>query len=1083
MSSSAPSNPDNATVAGKAAPHASSLARGTSVGRYLLLDELGHGGMGVVYKAYDPQLDRPIALKLIQTAEDSVTALRDRLLREAQALARLSHPNVIAVHDVGVFEGQVFVAVEYVEGQTLKQWLAGAQRSQSEILDVFLAAGEGLAAAHRVGLVHRDFKPDNVMVANDGRVRVLDFGLARSADGAALQPGLEASASGERTDVDDTARDRELPSLADERSSNTSKPLSSPLTHFGAVVGTPRFMPLEQHLGKPVDASCDQFSFCVSLHFALYGEFPFPGKSETELIESLREGRFVAPPPGSEVPLWLRRVIVRGLAMMPPDRFPSMAALLDALRADPKVARKRLLRAAALVVAVVAALAAIGVAGVGVKARRDLTEQARLAQLFGEEVEKIAAISRHAAHLPLHDTRRETEAIVARIERLKQRMRALGPLAAGPGHLALGRGYLALGRYDDALGELEAARTTGYVRPELSFALGLVHGKLYERALARLEKTGDAKRDAARRREMVKAHAEPALWYLKDVEKDPDAGVEAPEYVEGLIAFYEQRFDEAIALARKTGERVLWEYEGHTLLGDIHVQAGRERYWKGDIDGALIEFGRAGEAYQAASALAPSGLAAYVGACQQLIEIAEIQVDRAQSPAPTVEAAVAACAKAATARPDDPAPLVAQATAWDTLANYQTEHDADPTEARQRAVRFGESALVVAPRDAGANEIIAWGLLGLAEYRYDQGGDPRELTAQAIPRARRALELNPGLSDVFRLLSRCYGLNGSYEEAHGIDPRKSFETAIEHARKTVALEPESYNAWNTVGDGLSSLGTWQASHGIDATRTLAESVEAFVKVTQLSPALDYGFSNACEVTRTLGETEQRYGRDPRPSFEKSIAFCRQSTRLNANWAGSWQGLGHNYVSLADWQREHDIDPSPSLVEARGALGRALEIDHAHALARQELAKAALTQARWLIRNQRDPQRAFAEAEAQARRALALHASDRAESLRVAASVHRFRAEWRHEQHLAIEQDLRAGLGLAARAVDENPSLASAHVVQGALELVAARAARAPAERRSAAERARAAFDKALAIDATLERELRPLETEATRLAP
>src|SRR4051794_1363964 len=168
------------------------LVRGTTVGRYLLVDQVGEGGMGVVYKAYDPELDRPIALKLLHM-HDAADALRERLLREAQALARLSHPNVIAVYDVGVYEGHVFIAVEFVAGKTLRQWVAQERRSEREILDVFLAAGEGLAAAHRVGLVHRDFKPDNVMVGDDGRVRVLDFGLARMPDLVAGAPAIPSS--------------------------------------------------------------------------------------------------------------------------------------------------------------------------------------------------------------------------------------------------------------------------------------------------------------------------------------------------------------------------------------------------------------------------------------------------------------------------------------------------------------------------------------------------------------------------------------------------------------------------------------------------------------------------------------------------------------------------------------------------------------------------------------------------------------------------------------------------------------------------------------------------------------------------
>jgi serine/threonine protein kinase len=162
---------------------ASILPRGTLLGRFIVLDVIGSGGMGVVYVAYDPELDRKVALKLIRLDRRSDRGRSEsRLLREAQALARLSHPNVITVYDVGLLEVRLFLAMEYVPGLSLDAWLAAAPRRRAEILRVFLEAGRGLAAAHGAGLVHRDFKPGNVLVGDDGRVVVLDFGLARAAE-------------------------------------------------------------------------------------------------------------------------------------------------------------------------------------------------------------------------------------------------------------------------------------------------------------------------------------------------------------------------------------------------------------------------------------------------------------------------------------------------------------------------------------------------------------------------------------------------------------------------------------------------------------------------------------------------------------------------------------------------------------------------------------------------------------------------------------------------------------------------------------------------------------------------------------
>ena len=357
------------------------LARGTCVGRYVVIDRIGQGGMGVVYRAYDPELDRPIAIKLVAADDDEASsAKRDRLLREAQALARLQHPNVIAVHDVGTFRGVVFIAMDFVEGKTLRAWLRDKPRRPREILDAFLAAGEGLAAAHRAGLVHRDFKPDNVLVGNDGRVRVLDFGLARDADAAdghvsAPRPRLDPSeldVTGEAT-VDDrpsakaevTQPRRELPPLVtptpappSQTSGGAANMLATPLTRSDAVIGTPRFMAPEQGRGQKADARADQFSFCVALYHALYGNYPYPRTADEAADEAWR---LADPPPRATVPRWLRAALVRGLGERPADRWPSMAELLAALRADPALKRQRLWRAAAIVAVLGSVAVTVGV--------------------------------------------------------------------------------------------------------------------------------------------------------------------------------------------------------------------------------------------------------------------------------------------------------------------------------------------------------------------------------------------------------------------------------------------------------------------------------------------------------------------------------------------------------------------------------------------------------------------------------------------------------------------------------------------------------------------------------------------------
>jgi tRNA A-37 threonylcarbamoyl transferase component Bud32/tetratricopeptide (TPR) repeat protein len=305
------------------------LARGASLGRYVVLDMIGAGAMGVVYAAWDPELQRKVALKVLRPDRGEDGSIGgERLLREAQAMAQLQHPNVIAVHDVGTVGDRVFVAMEIVEGETLDSWRRAGPHGWREVLRVLRQAGEGLLAAHAAGLVHRDFKPDNVLIGVDGRVRVTDFGLARPSDSA---PVL-APADG--------------PLLA------------ATLERTGMLVGTPAYMAPEQIDRAGTDARSDIFSFCLTLYEALYDERPFAGDDLASLRDEIRAGAVRQPPSSSCVPARVRRLVVRGLAADPDARYPTMSALFhDLERASRR--RGRLLALAAAVLAVVATTAIV----------------------------------------------------------------------------------------------------------------------------------------------------------------------------------------------------------------------------------------------------------------------------------------------------------------------------------------------------------------------------------------------------------------------------------------------------------------------------------------------------------------------------------------------------------------------------------------------------------------------------------------------------------------------------------------------------------------------------------------------------
>ncbi|MBK9751938.1 MAG: serine/threonine protein kinase [Nannocystis sp.] len=308
------------------------------IGPYQVQRLLGEGGMGVVYAAYDDKLERTVALKLIRGAAMRRPDGRARTLREARALARVSHPNVVHVYQVGEVDDEIYVAMELLTGPTLRAWLAARPRAWREVLAVFRQAGEGLAAAHRQGVVHRDFKPANVIVGDDGRVRVLDFGLAHfgeDGEARALPP------AGEITDV--------------------------LLTQTGAVLGTPAYMAAEQFAGARGDTKTDQFSFCTALYEALYGQRPFVGDQLGTLAQAVQGGQVLPVKHRHDVPPWLHRVVVRGLQPDPATRWASLDALLLALNPPASQTRRGRL------VATVAAASALLIGGVGYVYNREST--------------------------------------------------------------------------------------------------------------------------------------------------------------------------------------------------------------------------------------------------------------------------------------------------------------------------------------------------------------------------------------------------------------------------------------------------------------------------------------------------------------------------------------------------------------------------------------------------------------------------------------------------------------------------------------------------------------------------------------
>ena len=1019
--------------------------------RYELIELLGRGGMGEVHKAFDPRLGRHVALKVMRDATPDQAA---RLVNEARAQARVEHAHVCKVYGVGELDNKLpFIALQFIEGKMLSA--VAKQMTREERVAVVRDVADALHAAHRQGLVHRDVKPSNILVErheSGWHPYVTDFGIAREIDA----PGL---------------------------------------TKTGVVTGTPLYMAPEQARGQTskIDRRTDVYGLGATMYELLCGRRPFEGDSSLTVIWKLLNEE--VPPPRAidpSIPVDLETIVMKCLEKEPERRYESARALADDLKAwadgEPIQARRtslgyRLWKRAGKNKAMVSTALALLVAGVvggayALHARTQAVEQAKLANEFGQEVERNDALARIAALLPLHDTRKERQIIEARMKELETRIARLGGAAEGPGRYALGRGYLVLERPAEARRELERAWRSGYRAPEVSYALGLALGQLYQRALAELPPADDAETEAMRRAQLARELREPALAYLKGA-----VGVRAaaPEYVEGLIALHERRWQEALDKARAAQDRMGWMFEAHTLEGDIRLMLAKERWVAGGPDEALAELERAGTAYERAAAIARSSASALHGDCVRWVMAAEILAEHERSPAAAVGSAMTACERAAEALPGDGEVWADEVDAERRLAKYYANHNGDPESAWREAERIGRAGKALAPNSVRL--LVATGYVDRdrASWLEDNGKDPRPTLDRAIDAGRNALVRDANANEAYHLMSDAWLVRGDWEAAHGLDPRASYETTSEMGQRAWALSATGFKVLNTIGLGYLSRGMWEANNGLDPRAALQQAVATIDKVVRANPNVDYGYNNLCVTYQTLAEYELKRGLDPSTTLTRALPSCEKAVAVDPEGASTQQSLACVQVDLAVWQRRQGTDPGPQLDKARATLKKSLALDHSFELAYYTLGEGEMTAARWAIDHGAAPQAAFDAADAAYQHSVALNA-DEADSLRGLAELRRLRAEWSAAHHHGgVDGDVKAGLDFARRALEINPRHAAAALQTGALHLVAARTASGEARRRAAADAQHWLHD-ALTFDGNLEREAHPLVAEADKLA-
>ena len=911
------------------------LLAGRCIGRYRVLDRLGAGGMGVVYSAHDPQLNRKVALKVLRnegTGPADRLPIRDLLLREAQAMAQLAHPNVVTVFDVGSVDDRVFIAMELIEGQTLSRWLQARRRDHGEIAAAFRAAGNGLAAAHAAGLIHRDFKPDNVLIGNDGRICVTDFGLARfAASGVtpAHRGGAEASGGGSATRT--------------------------------GLAGTPAYMAPEQYRGQFTDARADQFSFAVALYEALYGERPF---APLQLIDRTGSPVVPAAPRGSDVPTALRRVLLRALSPEPDARYPSMRELLAAMGPAAPVPRRSGMVAGAAVVIAVATIVSAG--AYALHLRRAAAQRAELVgRLRGLAVEMRTRL-RSARMLPLHDVRPARAEVRSMLRDVEQQLRtAAGQDEAALARFVLGEGQRALGDHERARDLFEAAWAAGERGPQIDAALGYELGAAYESRLDQIERTVPPAERKARVAEIETRFRDPAMAHLRAALAARNG---SPAFLEALIAFHDHRFAEASEKAHAVFTESPTFFEAGALEARAHKAQGDQLLPMGKLAEAKAEFAAARRIFQSVLEVARSDDEMWLGYAEMTLTQA-ISLTRGGEISPELrQEVIAALRNVQRINPDDWKAFLREAQIQTAQGNNEILWYRDPGPYVDKALALAEQARAQGADTAEVDQQVCIAHWEQAGYQGTHGGDPRRSFALALAACERAVAARPD-ADRHDSLGAVQCWLAVYEGNHGRDPTPLFDRCEHNFRAAFALG-DTPGAHYSLGRLWTMVAHQRVSHGQAPLRAVEQALAEYEATVRMSATRPDAWVEMANALAARAQFELHEHQDTQRTLTGARAAIERALAIEPNNVPAVRYR----VMLDEVEAEalvrRNIDPTPALARIRADVqllsSRAPTDSFAHLMG----ARVELVAARWALAHHDAVDRLLTRAATEAARAQA-----------------------------------------------------------------------------------------------------------------